>query len=134
MMKLLLLQCVITIRDRAYITCLFWTFLAPTTTPVYSAHWIQRLATVTGVEVAIDSAVAIYVMQELQVPLGLRSLQPARPLYPRSLYPMGTVLLKQIVLTYLPSESFQMPFSQPKIMGQYSVVMIKLYGQWSRTL
>ena len=40
----------------------------------YSAHWIQRLASVTGVEVAIDSAVAIYVMQELQVPLGLRSL------------------------------------------------------------
>ena len=28
-----------------------------------------------GVEVAIDSAVAIYVMLELQVPLGLRSLR-----------------------------------------------------------
>ena len=40
----------------------------------HSAHWIQRLASVTGVEVAIDSAVAIYVMQELQVPLGLRLL------------------------------------------------------------
>ena len=25
----------------------------------YSAHWIQRLASVTGVEVAIDSAAAI---------------------------------------------------------------------------
>ena len=49
----------------------------------YSAHWIQRLVSVTGVEVAIDRAV----MQELQVPLGLRSLQAARPLYP-----MGTVL------------------------------------------
>ena len=32
------------------------------------------------------------VMQELQVPLGLRSLYAARPLYPRLLYPMGTVL------------------------------------------
>ena len=42
--------------------------------PQYSAHWIQLLASATGVEVAIDSAVAIYVMQELQVPLGLRSL------------------------------------------------------------
>ena len=40
----------------------------------YSAHWIWRLASVTGVEVAIDSAVAIYVMQEHQVPLGLRLL------------------------------------------------------------
>ena len=41
---------------------------------------------------AIDSTVAIYVLEELQVPLGLRSLKAARPLYPRSLYPMGTVL------------------------------------------
>ena len=49
-------------------------FLIEMTKLKYSANWIYRLASVTGVEVAIASAVAIYEMQELQVPLGLRSL------------------------------------------------------------
>ena len=58
----------------------------PSAKQVYSAHWIQRLASVTGVEVAIDSAVAIYAVTEVRGSWGSRSL------YPRSLYQMGAVL------------------------------------------
>ena len=55
-----------------------------------------------GVEVAIDSAVAIYVMTEVRVTLGMRLQYAARPLYPRSLYPMDTILRLKIktIATY----------------------------------
>ena len=47
---------------------------------------------ITGVEVVIDSAVAIYEMSEVRVILGMRSLKAARPLHPRSIYPKDAVL------------------------------------------
>ena len=57
-----------------------------------NAHWIQRLASVTVGCGRYRPCLAIFVITGDRIQLGMRPLQAARPQYPRSLYPTGTVL------------------------------------------